>query len=61
MKYYKVFAYSNGNPSYWIGMAESNEDAIKKSKIDPILIMDVWVLDEWIEYCEKRRGTFFKD
>jgi len=61
MMYFKVFAYSNGSPSYWIGKAENAEDAIKKSNLDPLIVMDVWILDEWIEFCNKRKGTYFRD
>ena len=40
--------------------ANSIEDAILKSDIDPELIYGIMELDKWIEFNEERRG-FYKD
>jgi len=60
MNYYKVFVWNHGQPNYWIGKANSKEDAIKKSDRNPDDIYDVWLLDDWIENCEKRLGMYSK-
>jgi len=58
MSYYKVFYTRNNQPAYWIGKANSKEDAIKKADVLPSLIYDVWLLDEWEDECDSRRGIF---
>ena len=61
MNYYKVFCWNQGQPNYWIGKASSKEDAIKKADRHPSQIYDVWLLDDWIDYCEKRKGIYNKN
>ena len=58
MSYYKVFYTRENQPAYWIGNAHSKEDAIKKADILPSLVYDVWLLDEWEDECDSRRGIF---
>lgn len=53
MEYYKVLSWDNGSPNYWIGKAESKEDAIKRADRHPSLVYDVRTLDEAIEIAEK--------
>jgi hypothetical protein len=60
MKYYKVFVWNHGQPNYWIGKANSIEDAIKKSDRNPDDIYDVWLLDDWIDESIKRKGMYSK-
>lgn len=60
MNYYKVFCWNQGQPNYWIGKASSKEEAIKKADRHPSQIYDVWLLDDWIDYCEKRKGIYYK-
>ena len=60
MNYYKVFCWNQGQPNYWIGKASSKEDAIKKADRNLSQIYDVWLLDDWIEHCEKRKGAYMK-
>jgi len=60
MKYYKVFLWNDGQPNYWIGKANSKEDAIKRSDRNPEDIYDVWLLDDWTENCVKRLGMYAK-
>jgi hypothetical protein len=60
MKYYKVFVWNHGQPNYWIGKANSIEDAIKKSDRNPDDIYDVWLLDDWIDESIKRKGMYVK-
>jgi hypothetical protein len=60
MNYYKVFVWNHGSPNYWIGKANSKEDAIKRSDRNPDDIYDVWLLDDWIENCSKRLGIYVK-
>tara|TARA_R110000868_G_scaffold168322_3_gene403031 strand:+ start:686 stop:934 length:249 start_codon:yes stop_codon:yes gene_type:complete len=56
-QYFKVFFYTEENkPDYWIGQANSVEDAIKKADVLPKLVYDVWLLDEWEDECDSRRG-----
>jgi len=47
-------------PAYLIINANSIEDAIVKSDIDPELIYGIMELDKWIAFNEERRG-FYKD
>lgn len=61
MNYYKVFCWNQGQPNYWIGKASSKEEAIKKADRHPSQIYDVWLLDDWIDYCEKRKGIYNKN
>ena len=59
MNYFKVFYYrSNNQPAYWIGKARSEEDAIKKADVLPKLIYDVWLLDDWEDECDSRKGNY---
>jgi hypothetical protein len=58
--YYKVFYYRENQPAFWIGQANSKEDAVKKADIFPGLVYDVWLLDEWEDECDSRRGIFSK-
>lgn len=58
MSYYKVFYTRENQPAYWIGNANSKEDAIKKADILPSLVYDVWLLDEWQDECDSRRGIY---
>jgi hypothetical protein len=58
--YYKVFYTRENQPAYWIGSANSKEDAVKKADILPDLVYDVWLLDEWEDECDSRRGMFSK-
>jgi hypothetical protein len=60
MNYYKVFVWNHGSPNYWIGEANSKEDAIKKSDRNPEDIYDVWLLDDWIDESIKRKGIYVK-
>lgn len=60
MNYYKVFCWNQGQPNYWIGKASSKEEAIKKADRHPSQIYDVWLLEDWIDYCEKRKGVYMK-
>ena len=53
MSYYKVFYTRENQPAYWIGNANSKEDAIKKADILPSL-----VYDEWQDECDSRRGIY---
>ena len=56
--YFKVFYTRDNQPAYWIGKASSKEDAIKKADVLPSLIYDVWLLDEWMDECDSRRGVY---
>ena len=56
--YFKVFYTRENQPAYWIGKALSKEDAIKKADVLPSLIYDVWLLDEWMNECDSRRGVY---
>jgi len=58
MSYFKVFYTRDNQPAYWIGNASSKEDAIKKVDVLPSLIYDVWLLDEWQDECDSRRGVY---
>lgn len=58
MKQYKVFYMVDGSPGFYIIYAYSKMDAVKRSDLQPELIYDVWLLDEWIDFCEKRRGPY---
>jgi hypothetical protein len=58
--YYKVFYYRENQPAFWIGQANSKEDAVKKTDILPDLVYDVWILKEWEDYCNSRKGIFLK-
>ena len=58
MSYYKVFyTLADNTPSYWIGNARSKEHAIKKADVLPSLVYDVWLLDDWMDECDSRRGV----
>jgi hypothetical protein len=48
----------DGSPGFYIIYAYSKMDAVKRSDLQPELIYDVWLLDEWIDFCEKRRGPY---
>jgi len=61
MSYYKVFYTRENQPAYWIGKANSKEDAMKKADVLPSLIYDVWLLDEWMDECDSRRGIISKN
>ena len=58
MDYFKVFYFRQNEPAYWIGKANSKEDAIKRADVSPSLVYDVWLLDDWMEFCEERRGIY---
>ena len=58
MSYFKVFYTRDNQPAYWIGKALSKEDAIKKADVLPSLIYDVWLLNEWQDECDSRRGVY---
>lgn len=59
--YYKVFyTRANNEDAYWIGNAHSKEDAIKKADVLPKLVSEVWILDEWFDECDSRRGIFLE-
>jgi len=60
MDYYKVFYFRQNEPAYWIGKANSKEDAIKRADVSPSLVYDVWLLDDWMEFQDDRRG-YYKD
>lgn len=58
---YKVFYYRSNigiDPAYLILKANSVEDAILKADIDPTMIYGVYELDEWLKFCEERRGIY---
>lgn len=61
MSYYKVFYTRNNQPAYWVGKANSKEDAMLKADVLPSLIYDVWLLDEWMGECDSRRGIISKN
>lgn len=46
------------NPHYRLIKANSKEDAVLKSDVDPELIYDVCTLEEWLDFNEKRRGFY---
>jgi hypothetical protein len=56
--YYKVFFYRENQPDFRIVEANSKEDAIKKADIFPDLVYDVWVLKDWEDECDSRRGIY---
>ena len=62
MKYFKVFyTRANNEPAYWIGQARSKEDAIKKADVLPKLVSEVWILDDWFDECDERKGNYLKE
>lgn len=56
--YYKVFYTRQDQPAYWIGQANSKEDAIQKADVLPDLVYEVWLLDDWMDECDSRRGVY---
>lgn len=52
MDYYKVLCFENGQPNFWIGRAESKQDAIKRADRHPDIVYDVRLLDEAIYIAE---------
>lgn len=57
-QYFKVFYTIENSPAYWIGQANSKEHAIQKADVLPSLVYDVWLLDDWMDECDSRRGAF---
>lgn len=57
-QYFKVFFTIENQPAYWIGQANSSEQAIQKADVLPSLVYDVWLLDDWMDECDSRRGAF---
>jgi hypothetical protein len=58
---FKVFYWrekSGISPAFMILNANSIEDAIVKSDIDPELIYGIMELDKWCEFNEERRGLY---
>lgn len=61
---YKVFYWRTKqgiNTAYKIFKANSIEDAMIKADVDPELIYGVYDLDEWMKFCEDRRGIYNKE
>ncbi len=62
MKPFKVFYYLNSKPSYFVLQAYDKAHAIKRAKDElfGIIIYDCMLLDEWIDFCDTRRGIYEK-
>ena len=56
-QYYKVFYTIENSHAFWIGQANSKEHAIQKADVLPSLVYDVWLLDDWMDECDSRRGV----
>lgn len=56
-QYFKVFYTIENSPAFWIGQANSKEHAVQKADVLPDLVYDVWLLSEWQDECDSRRGV----
>jgi len=57
-QYVILYWLSNGKPDRMIVSAESKAEALKEADKHPSIIYYCDTMDNWIKFCEERRGNF---
>lgn len=52
---YRVYTWIENKVDYFIVQAYSKEDAVKRLDLHPKLVFEVWTMDEWQKYCNRKK------
>lgn len=54
-KAFRVYTWIENKVDYFIVQAYSKEDAIKRLDLHPKLVFEVWTMEEWNNYCDRKK------